>query len=229
MQQCPSEHIVSKPTRDLIFAVTRADIEVPSMEWHILKSDAMLDLPDDVKIGYIKHNVFSERSATEMHIALSEMLEAGADRFIWDLRGNPGGVVNIAIELADMWLAGGKVMREEKAYNQVWEPTAVPGGPGEEYPVTLLIDGGSASASEIIAGAFQDHGRALLVGTPTHGKGSVQLVYQLSNGGSLHVTNAEFFTPTGRKINGQPLQPDRLIQPDVDPLQEAVKIAINSQ
>jgi len=229
VELCASDDIRQNLTIDLTFVVKRAEIEVPSVEWHVLKqAELPEDVAKDVKIGYIRHRLFSERSTTEMTTALGEMIQDGADRFIWDLRGNPGGIVNIAVELVDIWLDGGVVMKEDNARGEARELTANPGGIGMDYPLIILVDGASASASEIVASALQDHERAVVVGEPTFGKGSVQLIHELSDGSSLHVTNAQWLTPNGNQISQQKLQPDVSIEPGVNPLPEAIRIVVNN-
>jgi len=233
VQLCLPDDILQSATVDLKFVIERAEIEVPSVEWHVLKpnefpEDVTKDITEAVKIGYMRHRLFSERSTAEMITALGEMTQEGADRFIWDLRGNPGGIVNIAIELVDLWLDGGVIMKEDNARGETRELSATPGGMGVDYELVLLVDGASASASEIVAGALQDHGRSLLVGEPTYGKGSVQLIHELSDGSSLHVTNAQWLTPDGQQISQQKLQPDILTEPGINPLPEAIRLLANN-
>ena len=206
---------------ELTFTVTRAEIVTPSIEWRLLDDD-----PQTADIGYLHHTIFSERSAEEMRRAIEELQAAGAPRFIWDLRGNPGGLLNIAIEMADFWLDDGVIMIEAKADGTRKEFTATPGqlaaGQFAAAPLVLLVDGASASASEIVAGALRDQNRAQLVGSQTYGKGSVQLIHELGDSSSLHVTNAEWLTPSGQQISGQGLTPDVLIAEGEDALTAAI-------
>ena len=203
--------------RELAFTVTRAEIETPSMEWRLLD-----DSPQTADVGYIRHTLFSERSADEMRRAVEELQAAGAHRFVWDLRGNPGGLLNIAVELADMWLDEGIILTEAKADGTRKVFSATPGQAAGTAPLVVIVDGGSASASEIVAGALHDHGRAQLVGSKTYGKGSVQLIHELADRSSLHVTTAQWFTPDGTQISGQGLAPDIAVAEGDDPLPAAV-------
>jgi len=203
--------------RELAFTVTRAEIETPSMEWRLLD-----DSPQTADVGYIRHTLFSERSADEMRRAVEELQAAGAHRFVWDLRGNPGGLLNIAVELADMWLDEGIILTEAKADGTRKVFSATPGQVAGNVPLVVIVDGGSASASEIVAGALHDHGRAQLVGSKTYGKGSVQLIHELADRSSLHVTTAQWFTPDGTQISGQGLAPDIAVAEGDDPLPAAV-------
>ncbi len=203
--------------QELEFTVTRAEIETPSMEWRLLDES-----PQTADVGYIRHTIFSERSADEMRRAVEELQAAGAHRFVWDLRGNPGGLLNIAVELADMWLDEGIILTEEKADGTRKVFSATPGQVAGNVPLVVIVDGGSASASEIVAGALRDHDRAQLVGSKTYGKGSVQLIHELADRSSLHVTTAQWFTPAGTQISGQGLAPDIPIAEGEDPLPAAI-------
>ena len=202
--------------QELTICVTRAEIETPSVEWRILEEAA------PAKVGYIKQSFFSKRSPEEMRTAIQELQAEGAERFVLDLRGNPGGLVNSAIEIASLWLSDGVILVEERAdgARQEFTATGMPLAP--DAPLVVLVDGGSASASEIVAGALRDRGRALLVGERTFGKGSVQLVHELPDKSSLHVTNARWFTPKDQAIDGVGLEPDVPVASGEDPLSRAL-------
>ena len=202
--------------QELTICVTRAEIETPSVEWRILEEAA------PTKVGYIKQSFFSKRSPEEMRTAIQELQGEGAERFVLDLRGNPGGLVNSAIEIASLWLSDGVILVEERAdgARQEFTATGMPLAP--DAPLVVLVDGGSASASEIVAGALRDRGRALLVGERTFGKGSVQLVHELPDKSSLHVTNARWFTPKDQAIDGVGLEPDVPVASGEDPLSRAL-------
>ena len=202
---------------ELTFEVTRIEIETPSVEWRMLA-----EAPSG-QVGYIKHTLFTERSAAEMEQAIRELDEQGATRYILDLRGNRGGLVSTAVAVADLWLDGGVIFIEEKADGAGREESATP-GMAVDAPLVVVVDGGSASAAEIVAGALQDHGRAVLVGEKTYGKGSVQLIHELPDQSSLHVTNAQWYTPKHRPISGHGLEPDIPIIAGTDPLIEAIAI-----
>lgn len=202
---------------ELVITVTRAEIVTPSIEWRLLD-----DNPQSADVGYLRHTIFSERSADEMRQAIEELRAAGATRFIWDLRGNPGGLLNVAVEMADFWLDAGVILTEAKADGTRTQLMATPGQLAAASPLVIVVDGGSASASEIVAGALHDHGRATLVGGKTFGKGSVQLIHELADKSSLHVTNAQWLTPAGQQISGQGLTPDIIVVEGEDPLLAAM-------
>jgi carboxyl-terminal processing protease len=203
---------------ELTIVVTRTRIETPSVTWEI-RDDGKGD-----QVGVITQSIFSERSAEEMRAAIRDLMAEGADRFILDLRGNPGGLVTAAIEIADMWLDDGLILIEEKADGSRTTFEAEPGQLTANAPLVVLVDGASASAAEIVAGALQDQGRAQLIGQRTFGKGSVQLIHELSDKSSLHVTNAEWLTPDGHAITGAGLTPDQPVAEGEDPLASALEL-----
>gem|GEM_PF-390598 len=227
-ESAPSDNFNN--AEELTFTITRAEIQTPSMDWHLLSTEqfpsAQWKNPEDIErintIGYIRHHIFSDRSPIEMRTALDELRENSAEYFILDLRGNPGGPVNAVIQTADLWLESGGIMREVNAQGEerLFEATAEVAV--DDEPLIIMIDGGSASASEILAGALQDHDRATLLGEKTFGKGSVQIIYPLPDDSSVHITNAIWLTPDGNVINKQGLNPDILIEPGTDPLPQSI-------
>ena len=197
--------------------IKRTEIHTPSVQWHLLDSTGA-----NTHVGYIQQTIFTERSPDEMRTALKQLTDKGANSFILDLRGNPGGLVNSAVDIADMWLDKGLILVEERADGTTVTMEAKPGTVIGNAPLAVIVDGGSASASEILAGALQDHERAILVGEKTYGKGSVQLIHELPDHSSLHVTNAQWFTPNHHQITGRGLTPDVLVAQGVDPLPQAI-------
>jgi carboxyl-terminal processing protease len=163
-------------------------------------------------VGYIQLSRFSGESSSEVRIALLDLQEQGAKKLILDLRQNGGGLLDAAVDVADHFLADGPIVyqvskaQDEHVYEADGEELAA------DLPLLVLIDGGTASASEILAGALQDRDRALLVGTRTFGKGSVQLVYDLSDGSSVHVTASRWLTPARHQIDQQGLEPDIVVE-----------------
>lgn len=154
-------------------------------------------------IGYIRHQQFSANSAEEIRVAINELKREGMEGLILDLRGNPGGLLEEGVAVSDLFLDSGsevvetrsRVVDQNDAY-YASHPAVDP-----DLPVIVLVNGFSASASEIVAGALQDHDRALVVGGPTFGKGSVQTLYSLPGGNYLKLTTAKWYTPSGRSIH----------------------------
>ncbi len=188
--------------KPLTFAVKRAEIVTPSVTWELKPPD----------IGYVRLTMFNERTNDELKKAIRELRTQGADKFIIDLRGNGGGLLSAAIDVASQFLDGGVVMYERKNDGTEKAYPVKKGGILHKEPVVFLVDGGTASASEIVAGAIQDRKRGVLIGTQTFGKASVQLLFDLSDGSSLHVTNAHWLTPEHREIHGIGLTPDIEVQ-----------------
>jgi len=154
----------------------------------------------DKEIGYIRLNSFSKTTSSEIKNALDSLIDQRAKKFILDLRGNPGGVLSDAVETASFFIGRGKeiVYTEGKAVHNSYNST---NGSYRQYPLVVLVDGYSASGSEIVAGAIQDWDRGLLLGTRTFGKGSVQRIYPLQNKKALKLTIARYHTPSGRCID----------------------------
>lgn len=184
--------------------IVRADILIPSVAYRLLD--------EDPTIGYIWLTRFSGESSGEIEAAMVDLQAQGAEHLILDLRGNGGGLLDAAIAIADQFLDDGPIMHQESAIEGTKTYTATEGTVIGDIPVVILINGGTASASEILAGALQDRGRAVLIGQQSFGKGSVQLVYDLSDGSSVHVTSARWFTPERNVIDQQGLTPDIVVE-----------------
>ncbi len=180
--------------------IIRAEVLVPSVFWRILE--------EDERVGYIQIVHFTDRTTEELVQALEELSEQGAEAYILDLRNNTGGLVSSAVGVAGEFLNGGVVLYEQTQGGQEDVMNASRGGSALDAPLVVLVNAQTASAAEIVAGAFQDRARATLIGQPTFGKGSVQLILALSDGSSIRVTNAQWFTPDHHRIEGQGLTPD---------------------
>jgi len=198
--------------------VRRERIEIPVVE---------VELRED-GIGYIRLNEFSANAAERTEEGLADLLEAGVQGIVLDLRQNPGGWLDQAIDVSDLFLGKGVVAIERFSDGSEQRFSSSSGDLAEDIPLVVLVDRGSASASEIVAGALQDRERAVLVGERTFGKGSVQRPFTLSDGSELRVTVARWFTPNDRAIHGEGLAPDievpwpeEELSPDEDPQLEA--------
>ncbi len=212
---------VDGTAHELPIEITRSEIETPSMEWRLIEQPSPGNQSGN-QIGYITQTLFTERSPAEMEQAIAELTTQGADSFILDLRGNPGGLVQAALKIADMWLDQGVLLIEQHADGSENTFEADAAMLRADAPLVIIVDHASASSSEIVAGALRDHGRATLIGSQTFGKGSVQLIHELPDHSSLHVTNAHWLTPNRHEIAGQGLLPDVAVAEGADPLPEAI-------
>jgi carboxyl-terminal processing protease len=179
---------------DISFSITRAIIKIESIQAKFMAG------PD---IGYIRLGVFSDKSGEELQAAIEELKGCGMQKLIFDLRDNPGGLLSRAVDISDFFLQPGQVVVSTRgrisSSNKVYRAKNPPiWGDG---PVITLISGGSASASEIVAGALQDHDKAVIMGTPSYGKGSVQTIIDLRDNFALKLTTAKYYTPSGRCIH----------------------------
>ncbi len=184
----------------VVVEIKRQEIPSPSVAWRMLE--------EAEGVGYIHIMLFSGRTARELEDALEELEGQGMTHLVVDLRGNGGGLFDAAIDVSSRFLREGVVVYQVERDGSEQE-FRVKGGPTfGESPLVLLVDSATASASEIVAGALQDHDRAALAGQKTYGKGSVQEVFDLSDGSSVHITAAKWLTPKRRQIDGQGLMPD---------------------
>jgi carboxyl-terminal processing protease len=153
---------------------------------------------------------FQSRTATDLLKAISDLQkEATLEGLILDLRNNPGGVLTGAVNVSDAFINDGLIVYTEgRIDDSSHRYTATPGDSLNGAPIVVLINGGSASASEIVAGALQDHNRAIIMGTKSFGKGSVQTIQELRNGSAVKLTTARYFTPNGRSIQARGIVPD---------------------
>lgn len=180
------------------YKITRDEITVPSVKTEV-KEDG---------IGYIKISRFGDDTVEAVQNAASELKTKGVKAVVVDLRDNPGGYLDGAVDISSQFMSSGVVVeqRSSKEKNSVYH--AKPGGELTEIPVVVLVNNGSASASEIMAGALHDNNRATLVGEKTFGKGSVQQLFQLSGGANVKITIAHWFTPKGVNISKEGIHPD---------------------
>ncbi|MFA5174945.1 MAG: S41 family peptidase [Patescibacteria group bacterium] len=184
--------------------ITRAKINVPAVLMTI-KSGG---------IAYLRLMQFNENTVGEFNKNIKRMKERGVNKMILDLRGNPGGFLDAAVDVASEWIADGVIVSEKFSDGSIEEYKSNGNGRLADVKTVILVNGGSASASEIVAGALQDYKKAELVGEKTFGKGSVQDFETFSDGSALKITVAEWLTPNGKNINEQGIAPNVEIKED---------------
>lgn len=180
-------------------------INVPSVTWRLL--------PDNPQVGYVQIILFTSRTPDELKTALETLQQSHIEALVLDLRNNSGGLLKEAVDVSSEFLEGGVVVYE--ASNSDEQPlNAGTQGLATRLPLVVLVNQGTASAAELVAGAIQDRQRGILVGQTTYGKGTVQQIFRLSDDSSLHITAAEWLTPNRRHIDQTGLQPDISMIPD---------------
>ncbi len=183
--------------------ITREHITVPSVESKML----------DNNIAYIRLNTFGDKSTDDMIAAIKDLMAKNPKGLILDLRNNGGGLLTTAVGVSSQFIKQGLIVSEKYGDGRVNSQDAIPGGIATDIPMVVLVNEGSASASEILAGALQDYGRAKLVGVTTYGKGSVQIFTPLQgDAGGVHLTVAKWFTPKNRTIEKAGLTPDVIVK-----------------
>ena len=197
------EHVGTAIPVDI--AIVRDTIDQPSVRVRMLN-------PEDGPYGVVKINQFTAETSGEVRRGVRELLDQGAPGIVLDLRGNPGGLLTATVNVASEFLTEGLVTYEIDSSGRRDDWPVREGGRYPDVPMVVLVDAFSASGSEVLAGALQDHGRALIFGTSTFGKGSVNLLRGLSNGGGVYLTIARWYTPNGTLIEGKGVQPDRIVE-----------------
>ena len=180
--------------------ITRAEIELQEVEAELLEGH----------IGYIALNGFSAPASDQFAAALADLLDQGADQVVFDLRDNPGGYIDAAQRIASQFIDNGLIFTQESAGDDTkrYESTGDGVATDPDLPVVILVNGGSASASEIVAAALQERGRATIVGEPTFGKNTVQVWGRLENDGGVRITISRWFTPEHQSVAPHGIQPD---------------------
>jgi len=193
------------------YTIMRDVVKVASVEGKVLEPG----------IGYVRLRSFQERTARDMEKTLESVRKKAGGRLhglVLDLRDNPGGLLDQAVRVADDWVKSGAIVQTKgRVESQQQSFDARDDGRELDAPLVVLVNAGSASASEIVAGALQDHGQAIVVGTQTFGKGSVQTVYPLEDGSGLRLTTALYYTPSGDSIQEVGITPDVIVENPAPP------------
>ncbi len=214
--------VIRNPDDTLLdFPIRRAQIHLPSVTWHIA--------PDNPTIGIINVNIIAESTSEEIQNAVKEMQGKGSNLFILDLRDNGGGLLTAGVDITRLFLENGSILEQQYRGKKVETFDVKSPGQLVDLPLILLINHNTASAAEIVAGAIQVDDRALLVGQPTFGKDSIQLIFNLQDDSSLHVTAAKWWIPgLSPAITDIGLQPDIAINPDDSGEDLVMKAAIQA-
>lgn len=187
---------IARADEVLDFTITREEIDLPSVR---------ASLQDDV--GYVQLVTFADGAAKSVREEVERLTEQGAEGIVLDMRDNGGGLFDEAVEVASVFIEDGDIVSYESRTEEdvIYEAE---GDAFEDIPLVVLVNGGTASASEVVTGALQDRDRAIVVGTTTYGKGSVQRLVPLLDGSALKLTTAAYFTPAGGSIDGEGIEPD---------------------
>lgn len=194
-------------------SITRAKIQEREVDYEMLNAT----------VGYVALHKFSTTAADQFHEALASLQDDGATSFVFDLRNNPGGYIDTANRIASEFIESGLTFIQESSGDELkrWEATGDGLATDPAIPVVVLVNGGSASASEIVSAALQERGRATIVGQPTYGKNTVQLWGDLDNGGGVRITISRWFTPDHNSVAPDGVQPDVTVEvPDGTPPEE---------
>ncbi|HEY5808098.1 MAG TPA: S41 family peptidase [Povalibacter sp.] len=207
-------------TQPMQFTLARANVQVHSVKQHLLEPG----------FGYVGISHFSETTTPDLERAIKRLKEqspGGLRGLVLDLRDNPGGLLDAAIGVSDAFLTQGVIVTADgRAADARFEMDAQPGDDIDGAPIVVLVNGGSASASEIVAGALKDHHRATIVGQQTYGKGSVQTVMPLSDGHAIKLTTSRYYTPSGASIHKVGIKPDVIVDAKDAPTHSAADMAV---
>jgi carboxyl-terminal processing protease len=197
----PAKDVHAEPT-SVTFDITREKITYPNIKSEMIGN-----------IGYIRLGQFNAKAADDIKKAVQDLTKQGAKGLVLDLRDDPGGLLDQAVDVSSLFIADGAIVRVDER-NKAEQVLNARGTKITDLPMAVLINGDSASASEITAGALQDYARAVLVGEKSFGKGSVQTIEELPAGGAVKFTIAHYLTPKSRVINGIGLTPDVIVVMD---------------
>jgi carboxyl-terminal processing protease len=210
---------------DITISISRQDVE----PFEVTLTRAIIKIRSvrhriEENVGYIRITSFNEQTQKGLEEAILEIkggMKDSLEGFVLDLRNNPGGLLDQAISVADTFLDRGEIVSTRSRYNEDTERTSATAGDLiDQLPLIVLINDGSASASEIVAGALQDHKRAIILGTKSFGKGSVQKIIPMQDNSAMRLTTARYYTPSGQSIQGTGIKPDIMVLPaKIEPIE----------
>ncbi|MBT3419196.1 MAG: S41 family peptidase [Candidatus Magasanikbacteria bacterium] len=199
--------------------IVRDKINIPTVDWEG-KGNGII---------YLRLSYFNEETSRDFSKIVKEIVAENPRGIVFDLRSNPGGFLNASIDVASEWIDDGDILYETYSDGNTDTHSTHGAHRFSSIPTVVLVDGGTASGAEIVAGALQDHEKATIVGVKTFGKGTVQDVQPLSDGSALKLTIAEWFTPNGQKINGNGIVPDDIIEGDMFVRNEEIENELDEQ
>jgi carboxyl-terminal processing protease len=228
------QHLRGEPGTDVTITISRPSTGAEK-DYKLTRAIIKVDMVKDVnnkkdfplgedKIGYVRLVQFGEKTSDDLEKALSKLKDEGMKGFIMDLRRNPGGLLDQAVDVCKKFLPRGSLVVSTEGQNPSQDSRRYANGHGDEIngmPMVILVNGNSASASEIVSGCLQDYHRAIIVGEKTFGKGSVQSILPLQDGSALRLTTAKYYTPSHKVIHGHGILPD-----DVVPMSEEQDLAV---
>ena len=197
-------------------------VDIPIVRGTIKQDSVSVRMLEEVPYGVLKISTFTARSRREVQEGLEELRNQDAKGIILDLRSNPGGLLTATVDVASEFLDGGLVTYEVDSRGNRKDWKVRPGGSARDIPLVILVNAFSASGSEVLTAALQDHDRAVVIGNVTFGKGSVNTLRPLSNGGGLYITFARWYSPNGRLIEGDGIEPDVIV--DYNPTAQAARL-----
>jgi carboxyl-terminal processing protease len=203
--------------------ITRATIVIPTVEVREMEDSAGNAVDD---LAYVELQQITEQTVPDLRTTVDELTDEGYRGIVLDLRRNPGGSLSATVDIADMFLESGRILTQVDRDGNETTYDAHAGDVGEDIPLVVLVGPGSASGAEVIAGALRDHHRAVLVGETTFGKGSVNHLRELSDGGAIYITIARWLTPNGEQIEGIGLAPDIQVTPSDEDIEAARDIQL---
>jgi carboxyl-terminal processing protease len=200
--------VTNPDEEELTVFIEFAVINVPSVTWRVLS--------ENEAIGYVQIIRFTSRTPEELITGLTELNEANVSALVVDLRNNSGGLLQESVDVTSQFVPANEVIVYEQSNKSENALRASEGGLATELPLVVLVNQGTASASELVAAAIQDHERGILIGQRTFGKGTVQQIFRLSDNSSVHITSAQWLTPNHRQLESVGLEPDITMIPDVN-------------
>jgi len=206
---------INRGTETINFKIERQDVPLPTVSWNMV--------PEVQAIGLVKINRISETTADEIENAIQDLMGQGAESFIIDLRNNGGGLVEAGVAITNLFLDEGEILHQQFNKDEEEIFSVEESGPFVDISMIVLVNGNTASSAEIIAGAIKKHNRALIIGSQTYGKTSIQYIFDLQDGSSIHITSGRWWIP-GVTF---PLQPDHAVEDDpsgVNALQKGIEV-----